>query len=250
MQVLRIASNQECYSGFPTTVWPTVIAASQPDSDGTAGALETVLKTYHGALRLHLSRKFGMDEHEAADCLQDFIHQKVMNGLLAKADQSRGRFRTFLLTALDRFAVSVHRRQTTQRRAPQSMVPLDEASEVEQLMATEPPVLEFDLAWARALMEETVALMKADCEKRGLSAVWGVFEQRLLLPLLDGVPPAAYGDLVARFQLESPTQAFNALITGKRLFARHLRAAVRQYALSDRDADAEICELRAILERA
>ncbi len=79
--------------------------------------------------------------------------------------------------------------------------------------------------------------------------VWGVFEVRILAPILQGTEPADYRELVERFGLRSPSQASNVLITGKRMFERVLRSVVAEYARDERDVDEEIGELREILAR-
>jgi hypothetical protein len=79
--------------------------------------------------------------------------------------------------------------------------------------------------------------------------VWGVFEARLLGPLLHGAEPTDYEELVGRFGLASAAQASNVLMTGKRMFARIIRAVVGEYALGDEEIESEIRELYAVLGR-
>ena len=83
--------------------------------------------------------------------------------------------------------------------------------------------------------------------RSGRADVWGVFQCRLLDPSLQGTAPVDYEELVARFGLQSPSQASNVLVTAKRTFARALRSVVGEYALGDDEIDAEIRELREIL---
>jgi len=62
------------------------------------------------------------------------------------------------------------------------------------------------------------------------------------------VAPPPYEELVAQFGLKSPAQATNALATGKRMFARHLRAVIAQYENGDQAVRAEIDSLRLFLK--
>jgi hypothetical protein len=80
--------------------------------------------------------------------------------------------------------------------------------------------------------------------------VWGVFESRLLAPILHRAEPADYEELVGRFGLASAAQASNVLITAKRMFARIIRAVVGEYALGDEEIETEIRELHTVLGRA
>ena len=105
------------------------------------------------------------------------------------------------------------------------------------------------LAWARRVIAESLARMQAECSGSGRADVWGVFECRLLAPMLDGAEPMPYEALVERFALRSPAQASNVLITGKRMFERALRAVVGEYVADEAEVDEEIAELRQILAR-
>jgi hypothetical protein len=75
-----------------------------------------------------------------------------------------------------------------------------------------------------------------------------VFECRLLVPLLQQTQPLPYDQLAQRFGFLSPLQAANALTTGKRMFARLLRAVVGEYVPQD-EVEAEIGELKQSLSR-
>jgi hypothetical protein len=70
----------------------------------------------------------------------------------------------------------------------------------------------------------------------------------VLLPALEGAEPAAYDELVKQFELASPDQASNVLVTGKRMFARCLRDAVAEY-VDDDEIEQELRELKALIAR-
>ena len=85
------------------------------------------------------------------------------------------------------------------------------------------------------------------CETSDRREVWGVFESRLVGPILKGTEPIGYQELVERFGLGSPAQASNVLITAKRIFARTLRSVVAEYCRDNREMESELEELREIL---
>jgi hypothetical protein len=66
---------------------------------------------------------------------------------------------------------------------------------------------------------------------------------------LQGKPAVAYAQLVERFQLTSPAQAANILVTGKRMFARCLQNEIGRYAPNVAEIDAEIDELCRVMAR-
>src|SRR3954469_23630165 len=92
---------------FPTTHWSLVKKAGCTSGESQRAALVEVLNRYMPALRSHLIYHKRIESHQAEDLLQGFLLSKVIEqDLIGAARQERGRFRSFLLTALDRFAIS------------------------------------------------------------------------------------------------------------------------------------------------
>jgi hypothetical protein len=230
---------------YPTTIWSEVDRTRSCDSQLAVDALGNLLERYSRPLKVHLGFKFQVDEERAADWLQEFIARKVLLGeLLSKASRDRGRFRTFLLNALDNFVVSELRKEQTQKRQPQNgMVSLENLPPREQAGLAAHSTNAFTLEWARAVLAETLARMGADCRTKSCLERWEVFKARLLDPALDGAQAPPYEDLVRRFSFRSPAEASNALITARRQFARLLRQAVAEYAGAGADVEAELREL-------
>ena len=86
-------------------------------------------------------------------------------------------------------------------------------------------------------------------EASGRQDLWGVFQCRVVGPIMEATPPVDYKQLVERFGFQSPTQASNVLTTAKRMYARALRSAVGQYADGHDAIESEIEELKGILAR-
>src|SRR5262249_11922464 len=193
------------------------------------------------AIKAYLTAKRRLTPDQADDLFQGFVVSKVLEqDLIAWADRGKGKFRTWLLTALDRYLISQWRRQTAARRAGPGAAakPSQSASPAEVL----------DLAWAREVIAEVLRRMESECAAAGRPDLWGVFHCRVLAPTLEGAAPLPYDELVRRFRFASPVQASNALITAKRAFARLLRAVVGEYA-DPAEVEAEIHDLRRILAR-
>jgi hypothetical protein len=76
-----------------------------------------------------------------------------------------------------------------------------------------------------------------------------MFRIRLLEPILEDTPQVPYGQLVERFDLKSPTEASNILLSGKRIFKAHLAKVIKEYAGQDAATAAEIKALEDFLER-
>jgi RNA polymerase sigma-70 factor (ECF subfamily) len=231
---------------YPSTVWTEVALAGRCDCEASLAALEQVLQTYYKPLRAHLMRCYGLSEPAASDLLHDFIHSKVLlKNLLGDARKDRGRFRTFLLNALNNFAVSEFRKNRAAKRFPSGgFFPIEDARNVpsDQADALVEP-------WAREVLNRTIALMRAECERQSCGKRWKVFEMRLLTPILDGGAPPAYEQVIASLGFQSPAEAANALTTAKRMFERMLRQVIAEYAGGEEALEQELRQLRLDLVR-
>ena len=107
----------------------------------------------------------------------------------------------------------------------------------------------FEVAWARQVLDEVLQDMKADCEAHDQLAIWGVFECRLLAPARQNVAPVSYEMLCKQFDLESPEQASNALVTAKRKFERAFARIATRYQHDDEQSNDLLQELTDVLSR-
>lgn len=237
-------------SMFPATCWTLVEWAANPNSAAHERGLNELLTRYLPALAAHLTRARRLSADDADDIAQGFVADKVLRGdLLAHAKKERGKFRTFLLTSLDRYLFNQLRHDRTKRRFPEngSPIPLDGNEELVGIPATSPI---FDLAWAQDVIHEALRRVERNCRETDRAHYWILFEDRIANPLLHGREPQPYRQFVAQLGFRSPMQASNALITTKRMFERFFREVVREYSGDENDVDREIAELRAILAEA
>ncbi len=214
-------------------------------------AIAELVRLYIPALRAHLMHALKGDEHRAEDLLQGFLAEKVLEQrLIGYADPNRGRFRTFLLTALDRYVIDEHRRTTAQKRSPASAVAdIDDHADLTPTRVTG-SVTAFDLAWAREVVEEVVSTMRQECQQSDRKDLWEVFEVRYLKPATDNVEPEPHESIAARLRLESAHQSGNLLITAKRMFTRQFISVVSRYAASEEEMRDEVTDLWRIFAQA
>ncbi len=201
-------------SPFPNTSWSMVAQAGHVRSSVRRRTIEALVKQYQPALRSYLMARRRIGRHEADDLLQGFLADKVLDKqILTRADRSRGKFRTFLMTALERFAISQHRMQSASRRSPgtREVSSLDEREDIKDPVAPEAAEL-FD-------------------------------------PALADAHPVPYEQLVPHLNLRSPEQAANLLATAKRMFSRNLREVTAEYADDEGDAEEEVRRLKRILSQ-
>lgn len=232
-------------SRFPATQWSLVGRAGGVDEPLRQRALEELLRVYVPALRSFLVEARGLSGDLAEEMLQQFIADKIMAAkLLQKADQGRGKFRSFVVKSLNNF---VNSKLKSLQKEQARTVALDEAEACLTVSST--AICRFEEEWVRQLVMDALGMMEADCEQRGRADLWGIFKRRVVVPLLTEVEPASYESVVEELGIDSPRQAINLLASAKRVFMRHLRAAVGRYVDGDEGIDREIADLRAIVER-
>ncbi len=222
-------------SNLPTTNWSLVGRAGLQ-----AEALNQLLHRYSGALLAHLMRKFRLNHDQAEDLLQGFLCDKVIEkGIVEKAEESRGRFRSFLLTVLDRYVLDHIRAQSRHTLGNLEIDPADSSVVPDA----------FTVAWAQNVLKQTIQRTRQHFVQTNKPEIWRVFELRLLKPHLQGTAMPSYALLVRQLDFSSPIHASNALITAKRAFQRIVKEVVGEYVTGGDDIDAEIRDLQRILGR-
>jgi RNA polymerase sigma-70 factor (ECF subfamily) len=235
---------------FPTTHWSLVgRAAGRAGAGAGKVALGELVRIYLPALRAHLIGPMGVDRDRAEDLLQGFLADKVLEqNMIAAADPGRGKFRTFLLTALERFVIDAHRRESAAKRTPRGKV-LDVEEFGHRAAKHHTPSNAFDRAWAGEVLNEVTRRLRAECQHSGRAHLWGIFEARMLRPIIDGAEPPSHDELARKYHLPSPAHSANALTSAKRMFTRTFRAVVAEYARDEAEVDSEIRELWEIFSR-
>jgi RNA polymerase sigma-70 factor (ECF subfamily) len=231
---------------FPATRWTLVARAGTADGSAAPTAIAELARLYCPALRAHLLQSLRCDEHRAEDLLQGFLADKMLgHGLIGQADPQRGRFRTFLLAALDRYVIDAHRRESARKRSPAGEVfDIDEQRDtLASPSAVGTPHAAFDLAWARQVLGEVLSTMRRQCEQSGRPELWNVFDVRYLKPATEGVEPEPHESIARRLKLGSAHHAANLLITAKRMFTRLFKTVVSRYAASEEELREEIADL-------
>lgn len=156
---------------FAATPWTDVTLAQQSASLAGRSALERLCRLYWYPVYAHV-RQRGHNPHDAEDLTQEFFALLIEKNYLGAANRQRGRFRSFLLVAVNRFLVNAyHRENTLKRGGGQNIVSIDQqAAEhwLESEAGTElSPDQSFDRRWARSVLERALALLQADYNERG-----------------------------------------------------------------------------------
>jgi RNA polymerase sigma-70 factor (ECF subfamily) len=239
-------------SVFQTTLWSEIRNAETNDMTRRRIIIDNLLKMYWKPVYCYLRHK-GYDNESAKDLTQGFFHEIVLgHNLIQQADQTRGRFRTFLLTVLNRYITDVYRRDTAKKRqSADAVVPLDPANlpylPAKQLEAGPEEV--FYYAWASNLLDEVLAEVKDEYYSTGKSAYWEVFNAKVLAPILESTKPPSLSNICAKYGIERQSKASNMIVTVKRRFRVILKRHIRQFVQSDLEVEEEFRDLLTILSQ-
>ena len=100
---------------FRTTQWGLLAAASVEGAVQPRVALEELYRLYCYPVYAFIRRR-GHGRQDAQDLTQDFFVHLLEKGTLGRADPRRGRFRNFLLGALDYFLADANKRAGAVKR--------------------------------------------------------------------------------------------------------------------------------------
>jgi DNA-directed RNA polymerase specialized sigma24 family protein len=237
---------------FPTTHW-SVIGEARPDSKARSRQLiGDLLQHYWKPVYCYLRRK-GHGNEQAKDLTQGFFCEIVLNRhLIQRADAHKGRFRTYLLTALQRYVANVHRDQTTHKCIPaDKLLPLDDAvlNRVPQVAEDFTCEESFNYAWVTNLLDWLHKEVEADCRQRGMTLHWTLFYERVVRPVVEDSKPPPLARLCEKHDIEEPTRASNMIFAVKRQFRTKLKNYLRQSVTSEGHEHKEMIDLTRFLSR-
>jgi hypothetical protein len=230
---------------FPATHWER-IDKIKSGQDADRALISLMLERYWKPVYCHLRRK-GYDNECAKDLTQGFLHEIVLKrGLVHKADPSRGRFRSLLLTALKRYLVNVKQGESVRTRIPQEkLVPLTlvEPADLSHLMTESSPDEVYHYVWLSVLLDQVLSAVQTCCEQQGLQIHWQLFHDRVVQPILQDAAAPSLTELGQRYGIQDKKKVSNMLITVKRRFRSALKAYVRSTVASDQCVPEELAEI-------
>jgi len=234
---------------FLTTHW-TLIEQIKSGQDKDRALIGLLLDRYWKPVYCYLRRK-GYDNEQAKDLTQGFFHEVVLNReLVHKADPSRGRFRSLLLVALNRYVVNVRQSQTARSCIPpDKLVSLDIITppELPQTVTESTPEDFYNYTWVSALLDQVLSEVEAGCQKDGLATHWEVFYARVVQPSLTGSAAPSLEELSLKYNIKDEKTASNMVITVKRRFRSTLEQHIRVTVVTDDLLEEELAEIMQFL---
>lgn len=234
---------------FLTTQWSLIQGIRQRE-DRDRALIGTLLEKYWKPVYCYLRRK-GYHNEQAKDLTQGFFHEIVLNkNLVQRADQAKGKFRSFLLHALNQYVINENERQSAQKRIPPGgLVPIDtiDPAAIPESAGPLDPEESYTYAWLASLLDEVLREVEASCLRDGLETHWKVFQERVVEPILGNTRPASLTELQGRYGIEDEKKASNMAVTVKRRFQAALKEHVRRTVLTDDQIGDEMEELMKFL---
>lgn len=153
-------------SPFVTTHWSMILNAGRSGSASSEAALEKLCRTYWAPLYNYV-RRHGHSPEDSQDLTQAFFERLLAESRFRLADPARGRFRTFLLTALKHFLVNEWKRGQRIKRGAGAVHLSINCDPEEAYYSREPvddltPERVYERRWALRLLEEAMEAVRQD----------------------------------------------------------------------------------------
>ena len=176
-------------SGFATTHWSLISRATTRSPEGRA-ALESLCQAYWFPVYA-FARKQGCSASDAEDVTQDFFAEIVQSEFLQRADPERGRFRSYLLTAVQRRIANAHARAHAQKRGGGTqLVSIHEPLAEKLFLEIDDPGLDpsetYERGWALTVLQRARQRLRETQAAQGRLPEFELLEPYLSAPPAEG----------------------------------------------------------------
>jgi RNA polymerase sigma-70 factor (ECF subfamily) len=246
--VFDLGNGDEGPERFQETAWSLVLAAGNAYEPRARQALAELCKLYWPPVYSYLRRR-GYNRDDAQDLTQSFFQHLLEEETLRRASPERGRFRSFLLGALNRLVADQRAYQRAKcRGGDAAFISMDEFAAEEahrQCLTNElSPAETLDARWAGVLLERALAKVRAQFAAEGKAKTF-----EAISAFLTGKDPGlTYQDVAQRLGL-----ALAAVKTHihrlRRQFAAAVRREIMQTVSAPHEVDEELRQLRRVFAR-
>ena len=231
---------------FVTTQWSVVLTAGRSDTTRSQAALEKLCRTYWYPLYAYVRRR-GQPPADAEDLTQAFFARLLERHWVGDADRERGRFRTFLLTAMSRFLADEWDKARAQKRGggvAHVPVQLDTA---ETRYGHEPaddctPEQIYERHWALTLLDTVLQRLRAEYAREGKGELFAGLNSCLV----GGRETQPYAELAGRLGMNEGAVKVAVHRLRKR-YRKLLREEIAETMAAPEDVDDELRHLFAVL---
>ena len=232
---------------FQTTHWSRILLAQDPTNPQAKEALSALCETYWYPLYACIRRK-GYGAHESEDLTQGFFCRFLQKNYLELVKREKGKFRCYLLGAVNHFLANERDRAQAEKRGGGAMplqVSFHDAEERYRLEPAHEMAAEklFDRRWVLTLLDQALTRIEAEYTRAGKAK----FFQSLNAILLGG--DSTYGEYTKlAAELEMTQGAVKtAAHRMRRRFRELLREEIAQTVAHPEEIDEEVRHLFEVL---
>lgn len=219
-----------------------MIAAGLDSSADAQAALDKLCRTYWYPLYAYVRRQ-GRGAHDAQDLVQGFFAHLLRRNFLENVGPRKGRFRSFLLAALNHFLSDEWDKTRAEKRGGgQIFISLDDHN-AEEMYLLEPDVGAsaekiFEQRWALALLAQALARLREEFAAAGKAREFDHLKVFLSTPTSDG----AYEAVAVTLELAVDTVAVKVHRLRQR-YGELIRAEIANTVASPADIEEEMGHL-------
>ncbi len=218
------------------------MAAGKASSPDAAVALEQLCSAYWFPLYAFVRRR-GFESHQAADLTQGFFADLLRRQDLRAVDPQKGRFRSFLLSAIKNFVANQIDYQTAQKRGGDVKTLAMDFEQADQRLQLEPyhertPESVFLRQWALTLIDQARDAVRREYLQSNKEQLF-----ELLQVFLSG-DPADLSYREAAQKLDKSEGAIKVAVHRlRRQFHKQIRAEISRTVETETEIDSEIQDL-------
>lgn len=184
---------------FTTTHWTVVLAAKKSSSPGHTEALNYLCHTYWAALYGYVRRQ-GHSPADAADLTQAFFLHFLEKQFLQDVNAQKGKFRSFLLKALNHFLADEWKYHHAQKRSgSHATISINtddwEARHGHELVSAITPEKLFERRWAITLFDQVLRRLRDEAVQTGKAREFDLLKEFLSSRSSAGAYATAAGKL-------------------------------------------------------
>jgi len=231
-----------------TTRWSLVLAAADPSAPEARAALATLCETYWLPV-FDFIRYTGRQTEESRELTQAFFARVLERGDLRNARQERGRFRSFLLTAVRHLLANQTEYDRAQKRGGGQVHltigpadPGDPTGPVEP-QSQETPETIYEHRWALTTLETAMIRLAREYESSGRNRLFSE-----LKAFLAGEEEASYARAAGALDMSEGAVRV-AVHRLRKHFGQCLRATLAETVDSPDDIDGELQYLLGVINR-
>ncbi|HRP08026.1 MAG TPA: sigma factor [Gemmatimonadales bacterium] len=224
---------------FPETRLSLLEGLKSGDQETRDRALDLLVRAYRAPVLADLVWRWGLEPADAEDLVQDFFAMAMEKGWFDRFEPARGRFRTFVRMAAQRYASNWHEAAARLRRG-------GGAAFVEASDATVPGIdgdLEADRRfreeWVRNILGLALEAFRAEAIGKDRQVHFALFES---YDLLDAAERPTYTQL-GRIHSLGDSEVINHLAWARRRFRFHVLEVLRRLAGNEAEYREDVRDL-------